>query len=193
MSNVWSCFRPKGRRCISRYYVGSSEAHSRHGKEPENDVTFKFLYKSLNEYELSKPLKTRHSPQLIGSVGKSSDVDSDSNHGEQICKSITIYIDDTCSCCRLFRCARGVIPNFGRGKLISYDQIISDDKNASRSGRILSLRMRSGTMDNQEIELIYEATLRRAVLYGIHIQGTVIGNHIAWEPRCPFGEDLVGI
>ena len=71
-------FRPKGRRCISRYYVGSSEAHSKHGKEPENDVT----YKSLHKYELSKPLKTWHSPQPIGSVGKSSDVDSDSNHGE---------------------------------------------------------------------------------------------------------------
>ena len=74
-------FFPKGRRCISHCYVGSSEAHSRHGKELESDVTFKFPYKSLQKSGLSKPL-TPHSLQLIGSEAKSSDVDSDSNHGE---------------------------------------------------------------------------------------------------------------
>ena len=81
-----------------------------------------------------------------------------------------------------------MIPTFGQGKLISsYDQIISDDENASTSGRILSLRMRSSTMNNQGTELIYEATLRRAMLYGIHIQGTVIDNHDV------LGEDLAGV
>ena len=75
-----------------------------------------------------------------------------------------------------------MIPNFGRGKLISsYDQIISDDENASRSGRIISLRMRSSTMNNQGTELIYKATLKRAMLYDIHIKGTVIGNRdVLW-------------
>ena len=47
--------------------------------------------------------------------------------------------------------------------------------------------MRSSTMNNKGTELIYEATLRRAMLYGIHIQGTVIDNHDV------LGEDLAGV
>ena len=112
-------------------------------------------------------------------------MDSDSNHGELGDK----YENQSPSTsmapvrvCEHSVVPGGVIPNFGRGKLISsYDQIISDDENTSRSGRILSLRMRSSNMNNQGTELIYEATLRRAMLYGIHIQGTVIGNHhVLW-------------
>ena len=40
-------------------------------------------------------------------------------------------------------------------------------------------------MINQGPELIYEATLRRAMLYGIHIRGTVIGDHdVLWGRSC---------
>ena len=152
-------FRPKGRRCISRYYVGSSEAQSGHGKEPENDVTLKFSYKSLHKYELSKPLKTRHSLHWLVSEVKSSHVDSDSNHGERGDKYENQSPSTSMAPVRIVDCAivPGVILNFGRGKLISsYNQIISDDDNASRSGRILSSRTRSSTMLTKE--LIYEAT-----------------------------------
>ena len=44
------------------------------------------------------------------------------------------------------------------------------------------MQMCSSTMNNQGTELIYEATLRRTMLYGIHIQGTVIDNHgVLWR------------
>ena len=125
-----------------RRFIGP-ETPSRHGKELENEVTFKFPYKSLHEYELRKPLKTRHSPQLIGSEVKSSHVDSDSNYGELGDKYENQSLSTSMAPVRVVDCAivPGVIPNFGRGKLISsYNQIISDDENASRSGRILSSR-----------------------------------------------------
>ena len=72
-----------------------------------------------------------------------------------------------------------MIPNFGRGKLISLNnQIISDDENTSKSGRILSLRMRSSTMNSQGTDLRSDFEI-----YGIHIQGTVIGNHYVLRGR----------
>ena len=101
-------------KSLLRGFIGP-ETPSRHGKELENDVTFKFPYKSLHEYELRKPLKTQHSPQLIGSEVKSSHVDSDSNYGELGDKYENQSPSTSMAPVRVVDCAivPGVIPNFG--------------------------------------------------------------------------------
>ena len=147
--------------------------------------------------ELSKCLKTgRHSPHWLVSEVKSSDMDLDSNHGELGDKYENQSPSTSMAPVRVVEHSvvpGGWFPTLGEG---------------SSSCRMIKLSAMTRTHQGQaesfpcgcaqalwitKKQLIYEATLRRAVLYGIHIQGTVIGNHIAWEPRCPFGEDLAGI
>ena len=86
-------------------------------------------------------------------------MDSDSDYGELGDKYENQSLSTSMAPVRVVDCAivPGVIPNFGRGKLISsYNQIISDDENASRSGRILP-RGRDQALCIPK-ELTYEAT-----------------------------------